>query len=161
MPRNGMNGTPFSAACRPAWMAGQVAVPHLDLAGLDGGREARRQTVLAERNGRRLDARDAARANQHVDLEAALRHGDDVQVAHRPAHQGAHGCHGAAGVIGRQGDARAVRDAVGESLQAEELRGTGTHLAPLLEPLAQLGLEDLAVVVLRQRVDEAIALRVA
>jgi hypothetical protein len=25
MPRKGMKGTPFSDACRPAWMAGQVA----------------------------------------------------------------------------------------------------------------------------------------
>jgi len=24
MPRSGMNGTPFSAACSPAWIAGQV-----------------------------------------------------------------------------------------------------------------------------------------
>ena len=84
MPRRGMNGTPFSAACRPAWIAGQVASHISMLAGLDGGGEARRQPVLAERHGGGLHARHAAGADQHVDLEAALRHRDDVQVAHGP-----------------------------------------------------------------------------
>jgi len=77
-----------------------------------------RQAVLAQRNGRRFDARDAARADQHVDLEPALRHRHDMQIAYRPPHECTHGRHGAAGVVGRQGDARAIGDAIGKSLQA-------------------------------------------
>ena len=77
-PRSGRNGTPFSAACRPAWIAGQVEVAQRDRAGPDRGDEARRRPVLAERDRRRLDAAHAAGADQEVGLEAQLRHADQV-----------------------------------------------------------------------------------
>ena len=58
--------------------------------------EARREPMLAEGYGGRLQLGNAAGADQHVDLEATLRHGEDAQVLGRPAYEFAHGGHGAA-----------------------------------------------------------------
>ena len=88
--------------------AGRVA--HVDGAGLDRGREARRGPVLAERDRGSLHARDATGADQHVHLETALRHAHDMQTAHAAPHELAHGRHGATGVVGRQRNAGAVGD---------------------------------------------------
>ena len=97
MPRSGRNGTPFSAACRPAWITGQVRVPGLDRAGLDRGREARRRALLAEGHRGGLDAGDAARADQEVGLEAELWHADQLEAAGAAPDQRPHDRERAAG----------------------------------------------------------------
>ena len=61
-----MKGTPFSVACSPVWIAGQVAslMRISPLLGRLG--EARREARFAERHRARLDFRHAARADEQV-----------------------------------------------------------------------------------------------
>ena len=107
-PRSGRNGTPFSAACRPAWMRGAGRVADLDRARLDRRDEARRRTLLAERHRGGFDAAHAAGADQQVGLEAELGHADQMQLPARRADQRAHRRERAARIVGRQRHARAV-----------------------------------------------------
>ena len=79
MPRSGRNGTPFSAACRPAWITGQVEsrisiAPALTAAMKRGAGPCSPSVTAAA-----LDARDAARADQEIGLKAELRHPDQPQ----------------------------------------------------------------------------------
>ncbi len=66
MPRRGMNGTPFSAACRPAWIAGQVAShisisPDLMAAVKRGATHIRRALRRRPRRARHSRRRSACR----------------------------------------------------------------------------------------------------
>ena len=119
IPRSGMKGTPFSAACSMVWTAGQVQSRTTQRAGADGGREARREAGLAERDGAGLDLGDAAGADQHVGGEAGDRHAEQPQPAGAAAHQRLGQRHRGQGIIGRQGDKGAIGDARGHRLQAD------------------------------------------
>jgi hypothetical protein len=66
---------------------GTGRVHHPQAAVTDGLRESRRGAVLAERDRRGLDRRDAARADQHVGLDAARRQADEVQPLRAAPHE--------------------------------------------------------------------------
>ena len=79
-PRSGMNGTPFSAACSPAWIAGQVESRISIAPALIAATNRGAAPCLAERHGGGLDALHAAGADQQIGLEAELRHADQMQI---------------------------------------------------------------------------------
>ena len=64
MPRSGRKGTPFSAACSPAWIAGQVESRSSIAPALTAAVKRGAAPSLAEGHRGRLDAGDAARADQ-------------------------------------------------------------------------------------------------
>ena len=97
-------------------------IPELDRTGPDGGGEARRRTLLAEGHRGRLDAGRAARADQQIGLEAELRHADQLELPGAAPDQRADHGKRAAGVVRRQRQARAVRDAPGQIVDGDLCR---------------------------------------
>ena len=120
IPRSGMNGTPFSAACRPAWIAGQVESRIVMRPRETASRKRGARPYSPSDTADASTTRDAAGADQQVGLQAGLRHGDQLQVADASPDQRAHGCHGAARVVRGHRQAGSVGDPRGELLDGLE-----------------------------------------
>ena len=94
-----------------------------------------------------LERAHAAGADQHVGLDSADRHAQQMQVAHAAPDQLARGRHGDAGRILGNGEQRAVRDGSGERLEAADaaLRDCGVWCP------AWLVLQVCGAIILRSR----------
>ena len=99
---------------------GTGRVEHAQAAVAHRLREPRRGAVLAERDRRGLDRRDAARADQNVGLDAARRQADEVQPLHAAPYDRARRRDRDAERIVRYRELRAVGDRCGELVQRAE-----------------------------------------
>jgi hypothetical protein len=99
---------------------GTGRVEHAQAAVAHRLREPRRGAVLAERDRRGLDRRDAARADQNVGLDAARRQADEVQPLRAAPHERARRRDRDAEGIVRYRDLLAVGDRGSELVQRTE-----------------------------------------
>ncbi len=116
-------GDPLLRRLQPGMDGRTGGVTHDDSARAQGCVEPSRGAVFTQRDGCGFDFRDTSGADEHIGLEPRSRHGHEPQTADAPAQQRADHGHGAAAVIRRDREMRAVGDACAEIGDVES-RGT-------------------------------------